>query len=463
MADSTHVFISYAHQDTTIAHAIRDQLTVLAQSGAGAPSLSCFLDTESIEPGQKFEPVIKAALEDADWLIVVFTGDQSVYCGFEIGMYSILKPHADKPTQEKPVAWLHDVDKNKLPAVVNGYSTTLISQIAPYLPDPPIQLTPEARLWWDSSIGKLLKTICGSKNLYIPKHRDADPSQYQIDIAQAASKIARAFEIARLEDEVSDTPVQAALELVVFPPFKGNQSIPAQSDLIGSSRAFEILGLNVPHSLAGHETPHLTWGELRQALARPERANIPWLDRLESNISLAAALKAPKPDDVTFRGTGQDTRIYRALLNHHKLYRNGKRRFYILLVETFDRRFVGDPDTSLLLTALLLASRWRFTFFERWHDTLRQFDDSRSDADFVDACRQLEYNMEWMENEGAELGATDPEAMVHAFGNQHKSRVERFYTDFYTAKNKMKNRLPATLESRAGSSVRRCRPPSWNS
>jgi hypothetical protein len=169
MADKTHIFISYAHQDTLIAHAIRDQLTLLAQNGAGSPSLNCFLDTESIEPGQKFEPLIKAALEDADWLIVVFTGDQSVYCGYEIGMYSILKPHADKPTQEKPVAWLHDVDKNKLPAVVNGYSTTLISQIAPYLPDPPNHLTPEAKLWWDSSVGKLLRTICGSKDLYIPK------------------------------------------------------------------------------------------------------------------------------------------------------------------------------------------------------------------------------------------------------------------------------------------------------
>jgi len=30
--------------------------------------------------------------EETDWLIVVFKEDQSVYCGYEIGMYSILKP-----------------------------------------------------------------------------------------------------------------------------------------------------------------------------------------------------------------------------------------------------------------------------------------------------------------------------------------------------------------------------------
>jgi hypothetical protein len=117
------------------------------------------------------------------------------------------------------------------------------------------------------------------------------------------------------------------------------------------------------------------------------------MDRLETNVRLAAALKAPQPDDVTFRGRGQDRRIYRAVLTRHKLYKNGKRRFYVLLVETFDRRFIGDPDTSLLLTALMLASRWRFTFFERWNETVKQFDTGRSDAEFQDACKQLEYNM----------------------------------------------------------------------
>lgn len=448
MTDTTHVFISYAHQDTIIAHAIRDQLTLLAQHGEGAPSLTCFLDTESIEPGQKFEPVIKASLEEADWLIVVFTGDQSVYCGYEIGMYSILKPHSDRPTNEKPVAWLHDVDKSRLPAVVNGYNTTLISRIANYLPEPPNELSPDARLWWNSSIGKLLRTICESKGLYTADHRKNDPVQYQVDIAEAASKIAYAFEAARQEDEESDTPVQAALELTVFPPFKGtDRRIPGPSALVGSSRAFEILGLNVPHSLTANEAPHITWGELREALSRPERATIPWMDRLETNICRAAALKKPQPDDVTFRGSGQDGRIYRAILNHHKLYKNGKRRFYILLVETFDRRFIGDPDTSLLLAALMLGSRWRFTFFERWNETLRKFDNSRSDAEFLDECRQLEYNMEWIENEGVELGADDMDAMVQAFGSEHKARIERFYSDFYAAKEKMKRRLPSTFES----------------
>src|SRR3954451_21842712 len=128
--ENTNVFISYAHEDTIIANAIKDQLTLLARSGKGGSSLNCFLDTESIQPGIKYEPVIRAALAQADWLIVVFTGYQSVYCGYEIGMYSIIKPQPDKSIDEKPVACLYDVEQKKLPAVVEVYNTPLISRIA---------------------------------------------------------------------------------------------------------------------------------------------------------------------------------------------------------------------------------------------------------------------------------------------------------------------------------------------
>ena len=446
--EKVHVFISYAHEDTIIAKAIKNQLTLLAQGGKGAPSLDCFLDTESIQPAVKYEPVIRAALEQADWLIVVFTGDQSVYCGYEIGMYSILKLQADKSPNEKPVACLHDVELKKLPAVVEGYNTTQISRIAPYLPDAPNKLTDDAKLWWDSPIGKLLRAICKTKDMYTTAHRSNDPGQYEIDIAEAASKITFSFDEARQEDEKSETPLQAGLEISVFPPFeaKDGQRIPPHSTVLGSSSAFDILGLRVPYSVSGSEAPRITWEDLRGALSTRGRASVPWLDRLETNICLAAALKNPPPDDVTFRGSGQDSRIYRAVLTRYKQYKNGKLRFYVLLVETFDRKFVGDPDTSLLLTAIMLASRWRFTYFERWNQTLKQFDDQHSDAEFLDACKQLEYNMEWIENEGVELGADNQDAMVHAFGDQQRARVERFYRDYYAAKEEMQRRLPGTFE-----------------
>jgi len=441
MADTTYAFISYAHQDSIIANEIERQLTYLAEKGKGKSFLKCFLDTKSIPPGQKYEPIIKTALEQADWLIVVFTGDQSVYCGFEIGIYSIIKPQSDKP-----VICLHDVDKNNLPAVLDGYTTAMVAQVAPFLANDPMPSGEEVKLWWESSIGYFLRSFCRAKSLYTADDC-ANPSEYTVDIAKAAKGICHAFEMARQDDEKEETPVQAAFEITINPPFDGERTrIPEDSVLVGTSRAFDILGLNLPLSLTGHQAPQITWGQLRKALARPERANIPWMDKLEVNVALAAARKAPEPDDVTFKGR-RDGRIYRAILTRHKLYMNGRRRFYVLLSETFDRRFVGDPQTSLLLIALTLASRWRFTFFERWHETLKQFGDDLPDAAFQDSCRQLEYNMEWMEHEGVELGADDMDAMVEAFGYENKARVQRFYSDWEVAKKKLKSHLPQSFEN----------------
>lgn len=442
-AETTHAFISYAHQDTIIAEEIERQLTVLAGKGKGKSFLKCFLDTKSIPPGQLYQPIIKSALEQADWLIVIFTGHQSVYCGYEIGIYSVVKPHDDTPLDKKPVACLHDVDQSKIPGVMDGYNTTLVSQAAPYDPDDPIPSGGEVNLWFESPVGKLLRSLCASKNLYTAND---SPSEYTVDIAKAAKKICYSFTAARQEDEESETPVQAGLEITVYPPTDGElKRIPENSVLVGSSRAFDILGLTLPLSLAGGQAPQITWGQLRHALSQPERANIPWMDKLEINVALAAALKTSEPDDVTFRGS-RDGRIYRAILTRHKVYKNGKRRFYVLLVETFDRRFIGDRHTSLLLIALTLASRWRFTFFERWHETLMKFDIERPDKEFQDACRQLEYNMDWMEHEGVELGADDMDAMVEAFGLDNKARVQRFYSDWNTAKKKLNSQLPQTFE-----------------
>jgi hypothetical protein len=441
--DITFAFISYAHQDAIIADEIERQLTFLAGKGKGRAFLKCFLDTKSIRPGERFQPIIKSAIEQADWLIAVFTDHQSVYCGYEIGIYSVVKKQDDTPLDKKPVICLHDVDRSKLPGVVEGYNMTLVSQLAPYDAADPIPSGKEVSLWFESAVGKFLTAFCTSKGLYTA---DDSPEEFSIDIAKAAKTISYSFERSRQDDEEWETPVQASLEITICPPTDGEfKRIPENSSLVGSSRAFDILGLSLPLSLAGGQAPQVTWGQLRQALTRPERANIPWMDQLEINVALAAALQTSGPDDVTFRGS-RDSHIYRAILTRHKLYKNGKRRFYVLLVETFDRRFVGDPQTSLLLIALTLASRWRFTFFEKWHETLKKFDSDRSDKDFQDACMQLEHNMDWMENEGVELGADDMASMVEAFGFENKARVERFYYDWYAAKKKLDGQLPQTFE-----------------
>ena len=91
---------------------------------------------------------------------------------------------------------------------------------------------------------------------------------------------------------------------------------------------------------------------------------VPWMHKVETDVVRAISHQIVSPDDVTF--VGKNRKVYRPILERHELFVNGDRRFYMLFLKTLDRRFVGSQRTSVLLTGLILASRWRFTYFENW-------------------------------------------------------------------------------------------------
>src|SRR6266516_3249751 len=65
-----NVFISYAHEDSTIAVAVSNML----QQALGDVVTEVFLDTRSIHIGGDITDEIKSALKRADVLLVVSTG-----------------------------------------------------------------------------------------------------------------------------------------------------------------------------------------------------------------------------------------------------------------------------------------------------------------------------------------------------------------------------------------------------
>jgi hypothetical protein len=164
-----HAFISYAHADSTIADAVHAQLIRLAERGRGKSALHCFLDTKDIDPGKRWEPVIIEELEAADWLIVLFTGDQSAYCGFEIGWYSrvngLLGP---EPIHDKRLLFLHDVDAEDLPAVLTPYQGKKILLDKDHLNLQSVTEGQQNDFWNSSPIAQFLRDFCKYKHLYEP-------------------------------------------------------------------------------------------------------------------------------------------------------------------------------------------------------------------------------------------------------------------------------------------------------
>jgi hypothetical protein len=65
------VFLSYAREDTDILEAVTRAFEGLRQKTY--QHLNVFFDTKSIDVGEVFDDKIRAALRDADYLIVLYT------------------------------------------------------------------------------------------------------------------------------------------------------------------------------------------------------------------------------------------------------------------------------------------------------------------------------------------------------------------------------------------------------
>jgi hypothetical protein len=428
-------FISYHHDDKIIGEILYDQLVFLAGRGDGKRFLSCFLDARDIPRGKPWKPIIDENLKNKDWLIVVFTGEQSAYCGYEIGTFSQMH---DQQSPDKHIMSLYDVDDEILPVILKDSQNTTVPNIENVSETEDVAVSADqVNFWFHTSVGKFLAEFCDYKKLYTPEHEKDDPGSYANTIALSAKRIANAFALARGNDVKAETPAQANFEITIKGLGESRpEKIPGEAAIVGSSLFFSILDLALPIDASWKQAPNTTWKELQRLLEVDGVKDIPWMHKVEADVLRAIESRTTSDDDVTLRG--KNGKLYRPILIRHQLFVNGNRKFYLVLAETLDRRFAGSEHSSLLLTALILASRWRFTYFEKWSDTVEHvFGENISLSAFMDSCKQLIYNMEWIEHESAQLGTADPRAMIEAFGQERRARVERFFDDWDDAKKRL--------------------------
>lgn len=432
-------FISYHHEDKIIGEAVYDELLHLSGCGKkGKDAVKCFLDVRDIDTGKPWQPVIDQSLKNSDWLVVVFTGEQSVYCGYEIGTFSQIAQIQDAPTRR--IVGLHDVAD--LPIILKDRQNVYVNDIVmPVSEQKDVTMsTDEVDGWYESRVGKFLRDFCEYDEMYTAND---DAKNYVNNIALSAKKIANAFAIARRTDVKDETPVQISFEITI----KGRNDtaidkIPNDADVLGTSLFFNALGLSVSFNMRNRLPPVTTWAGLKQMLLQNNKICMPWMNKVESDIISAINNGAISGDDAVFRG--DNNKIYQPILDRHKLYMNGDRRFYLMFVETPDRKFKGFPRTSLLLSCLVLASRWRFLYLENWSETMRAFGKDVSLKRFTTACIQLDRNINSIEVESAELGTVDRHAMIEAFGENNRAQVEQLFKDWEDAKKALYTYLPKT-------------------
>lgn len=427
-----NVFISYAKADHAIADALRDEIIDLNRD-----RIECFLDTKTIESGEGWEKRLEGALQIADWLLCIYTGEQSEFCGYEVGVFTSGKA-LEKREEHTRLVCLHDVPA--YPTIFRSHQNRFVEYPPEHLPSG--ETFDETGFYERSDLAKLFNDLCKFDGLYVPN----DGAEYQRQ-AQAfirkAKVITEAFRISRGNDIRFDTPTQLGFEVIVSTKAgEPLERIPPNAIVKGTFATFSLFDM-MPH-LEGEQLPSVTWTEIKAASKLPSTGYVPWIERLERDMLSAANRRALLEAEATFRGKDK---TYRAILVRHILHWNGTHKFGIVFVETLPRQFVGDQNTSMILAGLVVASRFRFAYLEQPERVAAWFSDGVSLHEFEAYYRQFLYDLERMRQESMELGLLDHTTFIKSFGPSRRGVAEGFLTAWKEARQKLEASLPPSNAS----------------
>ena len=355
------VFISHARADSQIAGALHDEIIDM-----GRGQVSCFLDTQTIESGEGWESKLERELKAADWLVCIYTGEQSEFCGYEIGVFTGGRA-LQKVRGDSRLVCLHNVPD--YPAVFRLHQNRFIE----FPPERPSsgQTFDETSFYEHSQVAKFFFDFCNYDDLWVPREQEEIRRKTET-IIRKAKLVTEAFRAARGNDVRADTPTQLGIEVSV--PYNIGESlasIPLDAQVKGTYQSYNLFGLMPP--MQGEQLPVSTWGAIKAARPYPFSGYLPWIDQLEKDMLNAANGLALSQPEATFRS--DDNKTYRAILIRHVLHWDGRHRFFIVFVETLPRQFVGDENTSLILAGLVVASRLRFHYLEKPERIEARFDD----------------------------------------------------------------------------------------
>lgn len=435
-ADRVNVFISYRHEDRVIATALKDALTEINRE-----RVECFLDCESIGAGEGWEQELADALDRADWLVSIYTGRQSEYCGYEVGVFTRGKLGAAGPNDFR-LACLHDVPE--LPGLLRAHQNTFVtarptgSVAAPENVSPAGWPPEETAFYKQSILFAFLDSFCAYRGLYLPR-ADREHAQKQDLLLAAAKRLTLAFVAAHGTEVRTDTPVQLTLSVQFVSDTAAIGAIPGSAVVTGTFASFALFGL-MP-AMQNRQLPSTTWEEVRAACQERSAANTLWMYSLEREMVNVASGKLPGSPEAVFM-SAMGNKVYRPILVRRVVLYNGTNEFQVVFVETLPRNFVGFQKTSLLLAGLVIASRFRFSYLEEPDRVAALFDKARSDLEFAINCRQLEYDIARIESEALELGVVDAQAFIAAFGEKRRAAAESFGKIWEQAKAALLPALP---------------------
>jgi hypothetical protein len=413
-------FVSYPHEDAFAAAALKDVLISLDDK-----RIDIFVDESSISTGKNIGNFISAALEKSDWFIALGTDvlrQNFAWCGLELGMFMADK--MQKGTLEKcPIACLYNGDVPEL--FHDRLQVKMVSLREEHTTDLGPDIVPVAK----SPVCKMLRDFAASYRTY---YHIADApvilAAHESWALQKASEVTDAYVVSLRSRIRNIWYPQKRIEINTsaskFWEMAG-RSIPDDSEVAIDATVYGLFKIGMP---SGITVRNLKWRAFSDEVSREMGG-----PHLEMIINAVVCSVLPNRDeainDYTF--VAPNGTRYRVILTRHVEYRDGRRSFSINLIETLGVQQSGDTGTTLLVSAIMLASRFRFLFLERSSEYSVDQVAKLESEQLVTRLKKLLREWKKINIEAADHGLADRSAIKRLLPG-HEDEIDDLFTHWWS-------------------------------
>ncbi|MGG5890124.1 toll/interleukin-1 receptor domain-containing protein [Falsiroseomonas sp. HC035] len=344
---SIGVFISYNHTDAPIAVALNQSLLALS------PELSVFIDHSGLEAGDEYESKLARSISASQWFLIVCSGAPRLerdmgWCLYEAGQFrqKLVSEKSESLIKSRLVA-IHD---DKRPRQLSHFQSTFISGQDRL--GRPLDLRPniEDNIAFENTELYFLFEAIIRRSREEPL-RDLSDTNVRNLLREGTKKVIRAFLDMQAEEKLPEIVLQPRISFRL-PPTVGRKPVLLTADTkITSyeSSLSSIFGIN------GADT---TWGEIKLQCQGENGNDAAWVTDIEKAAGQVSLDLVPE-QPVGLCVSKSDGKFYRVLLARYEPFKSKARTCYAVFIPTRPRGFDLRQRTSILLSSLILAIRFR--------------------------------------------------------------------------------------------------------
>lgn len=339
------IFVSYASEDVEVAKAVatglRDALPV-------GHSDICF-DKWFLEAGTKYKLQIEAKLETTDVFVIVYTGVDKLFTGWELGFFEAVK-------RNDPKRRIVPLFLDALPGAASEYEGRSLKISRDLLKLDVEDFTAQNVIAKDDPMCVLIEDLqeeveqIKAENRFpkTPLHERRDPVEcvrnMRLQIFGYLKTTVR--QVTKPQKEITIRTTGAALQRI-------ERGLPADAVLVPVSGS--------PMGIFGLADAEMKWESFLELTAGPHHDA--WREAIVGVITSSHAERVDV-DNTQMIPSCDESKIYRIVLTTATKRWNDCQEFNLYFVEAYREEEYGDEDTTLTLKGLEVACRYRFMFLE---------------------------------------------------------------------------------------------------